>query len=142
MEEEEEPLEERPGALVPLVKRALPWIALAVVLVVSLSIWSGFQSAQRAASAAAAASAEASAAASMVASASVTTTETGLIAKVTSDVPLRSQPGTVTEILATARQGSTLTVLARQNTWLQVKDGAGHIGWIPNDTQYVTVQAK
>lgn len=141
MEEDEGALE-RPEGTVRIVKRVLPWAALAVVLAVSASIWGGFEDAQRAASAAAAASAEASASAMATVTASVTTTETGLVAKVVSDVSLRSQPDTTAEILATERQGGTLTILARQPTWLRVKDGAGHIGWIPNDVKYVTVKAK
>jgi uncharacterized protein YgiM (DUF1202 family) len=141
MEDDEGPLE-GPGTAVRLMKGIVPWLVLVIVLAVSLSIWSGFQSAQRAASIAAEASAEASASAAATVSASVATTETGLIAKVTVDVPLRSQPDSATEILDTARKGSTLTVLARQATWLRVKDSTGHIGWIPNDTQYIEVQAK
>lgn len=141
MEEDRGPLE-RPGSVARSARRVLPWAALAVLLVVSLSIWDGFQSAQRAALEAAAASAEASATASTVASASVTTTETGLIAKVTTAVPLRSQPNAATSVITTAGQGTDLTVLARQSTWLRVRDKAGHIGWIPNDTQYITVQAR
>jgi uncharacterized protein YgiM (DUF1202 family) len=140
VEEDEGPLEQARGA-VGLAKRVLPWVVLAAVLIMSLSIWDGFQAAQRAVSAAAG-SAAASAAISGTVSASVATTETGLIAKVTTVVPLRSQPAAATQVLATAAQGTTLTVLARQSTWLRVRDKAGHIGWIPNDSQYITVQAQ
>lgn len=127
-------------SIIQIARSIVPWLVLAVVVWVLWGIWGGFTTAQRSASLAAQGSAEASS--SAVASGSVATSGTGLVAKVRSDVPLRSQPDSGAEIVATARVGATLTILTRQDAWMRVKDKAGHIGWIPNDTRYIAVQAK
>jgi Flp pilus assembly protein TadG len=133
---------EQPARAGQIARKALPWLALLVVVFILWNIGAGFVSSQRAASAAAQASLAASAAASATAAATTTTTGTAFVAKVQSDVSLMSKPNSKSEKVATAKAGATLTVLESQSAWMRVKDAAGHIGWIPNDKRYIVLQTK
>ncbi len=129
------------GTAVQLARMVLPWVALAVLLAVLWTIGNDFRRAQGAASVVPRGSVVAS---STVATSTASAPATGTVwaAKVQSDVPLRSRADSASEIVATARQGSSLTVLTSEALWMRVKDSAGHIGWIPNDKKYITLQAK
>ena len=113
-------------------------VAFLVVVWVIMGIWGSFKAAQTL-SAQTQGSATASATA---AAASVVTTVTDLSATIRIDVPLRSQPATATAVVAMAREGSTLDVVAKKGTWLRLKDTAGHLGWVPNDAQFLSVKTK
>jgi SH3-like domain-containing protein len=123
------------------VRMVAPWLLLAGVTWAIFGIVSDFSRAAEQL----AASGQGSglpASSSTTAAASVVTTVTNLVAKTRTDVVLRSLPGTSTASVATAKEGTDLEVLARQDGWFRVKDTAGHIGWIPNDVQYVAVRTK
>ena len=122
-----------------LAHRVLPWIVLVLI------VWAlaGFMSqCRQAAAVQAAEQAAAEASATAAAQASIETTVSGMTATVRTDLPLRSQPSTSTAVIATAREGSVLTVQAKKSTWFKVKDAAGHIGWIPNDSTYIAIKTK
>jgi len=120
-------------------RTVVPWIALFVVAWVILGFMTDFAR-NRGESAQAQGSGSTTATASP--QGSVATTVTDLLATVRTDVALRSQPDTATAVVATSREGSTLDVLTKQGTWFRVKDGAGHIGWIPNDPTFISVKTK
>lgn len=129
-----------PGGVVRIVRLVAPWVALVVVVWVLSGIMSDFGRTKTAMTVLAQGSAGSASETSTAPS--VVTTVTGLIATVRSDVPLRSQPATSAAGIIMAQQGSVLSILAKQGTWFRVKDGAGHLGWIPNNTKYIAVSAK
>jgi cytoskeletal protein RodZ len=131
-----------PGQAARLARAVLPWLALFALTGVLWNIGTGFVTAQHSANLAAQASAAASSTASAAATSSAVATGTAYVAKVQNDVPLTARPDAKSEKIATARTGATLTVLETQTAWMRVKDAAGHIGWIPNDIHYVTLQKK
>jgi len=133
---------EDPGQLTRLLRGALPWLVLAALCAVLWSIGAGFVASQRAATLAARASAAASSTASAAATSSAVATGTAYVAKVQNDVTLMARADAKSEKVATAKAGATLTVLETRTAWLRVKDGTGHIGWIPNDIKYVTLHKK
>jgi SH3-like domain-containing protein len=114
-------------------------VAFLVVVWVIMGIWGSFRRAQ---TLSAEAQGSATASATAAANASVVTTVTDLSATIRIDVPLRSQPATATAVVAMAREGSTLDVVAKKGTWLRLKDKAGHLGWVPNDAQFLSVKSK
>ena len=116
----------------------VPWVLFVVVVWAIASIWGDFVHTTKSLTAATQGSG-ASAVSTSVAGSTVTTV-TGLSATVRSEIPLMSQPSTTTAIIATSKQGSTLTIVAKQGTWFRVKDSAGHIGWIVNSNQFITVR--
>jgi SH3-like domain-containing protein len=123
------------------VRMVAPWILLAGVTWAIFGIVSDFsRTAEQAALSGQGSGLPASS--STTSAASIVTTVTNLVAKTRSDVVLRSLPGTSTASVATAKEGSDLDVLARQDGWFRVKDAAGHIGWIPNDVKYIAVRSK
>jgi SH3-like domain-containing protein len=130
------------GRMTHVLRSILPWLALAAVVGALWSIASGFTAAQRNANLAAQAAAAASSTANATSTASVTASGTAYVAKVQNEVALMSRPDAKSQKLATAKPGATLTVLESQAQWMRVKDAAGHIGWIPNDKRYITLQAK
>jgi hypothetical protein len=127
------------GPVLRIVRWVVPWVALALVLWALSGVWGSFQQAKQVADAAAAASTEPTVTATSTV-ASAETTVTGMVAVARVDVSLRAQADMASEILATARKGSTLTILSRQGTYFRVKDPAGHVGWIPNDVKYIDVR--
>jgi uncharacterized protein YgiM (DUF1202 family) len=126
--------------IVRVVRHIVPWVLLGLIVWALSGAWTGFQRAKQLADATAN-STEPTVTAS-VATSTTTTTVTGMTAVTRVDLKLRSQADASSEVLATSRKGSTLTVLERQGTWFRVKDGAGHIGWIPNNSQYIDVRTK
>jgi len=127
----------RPAA--KMLRRVVPWIALLVVAWAVLGVMTDFA---RNRGTVAQAQGSAATTESVSPQGSVATTVTDLLATVRTDLPLRSQPDTSTAVVATSREGSTLDVLTRQGSWFRVKDGAGHIGWIPNDPTFISVKTK
>ncbi len=120
------------------VRNVAVWIAFAALIWVIWGYVGDFKQQKQTLDA----QAQTSEVASATPAASVTTTVTDLIATVRSDVSLRSQAATSSAVVATSHDKSTLDVLAKQGQWLRVKDAAGHLGWVPNDTQYLAVTAK
>lgn len=119
------------------VRYAVPWVLFGVLLWVIAGYGVRFMENARTAS-----ETQGSAAATSTATVpSVTTTVTGMAATVRVDLSLRSQPATGTPIVATSKEGSTLQVLAKQGTWFRVKDKYGYVGWVPNDTAYISLKA-
>lgn len=114
----------------------LPWIALVAVVWVLASVWGSFQLAQQAARSAEMAAASSVATVTQPATATVVT---GLAATALQDVRMRLQPDLSSAVVATAKLGSKLSVVAKQGLFLRVRDAAGHIGWVPNDVQYLQV---
>lgn len=133
---------EEPGQILRLVRMVLPWLALLLVVGVLWNIATGFAASQRMASLAAQASAAASSTASATATSSANATGTAYVAKVQKEVALMARADAKSEKIATAKVGATLTVLETQTAWMRVKDAAGHIGWVPNDINYITLKTK
>ena len=131
---------EEPGQSLRLTRMVLPWLALLLVVGVLWNIAAGFATSQRASNLAAQASAAASATAGATSSANAT--GTAYVAKVQKQVVLTARADAKSEKIATAKVGATLTVLETQSAWMRVKDAAGHIGWIPNDINYITLKTK
>jgi hypothetical protein len=129
------------GRMAWTARSIVPWAILVAVLLAAGSFVIDFARSESAARLAGQGSG-ASTAATSTAPASVTTTVTGLVATVRTGIAMRSMPGTSTAVVATLQAGSVLQVMARQDVWFRVKDTAGHVGWIPNDVKYITVQAK
>jgi SH3-like domain-containing protein len=123
-----------------VVRAIVPWIALALVVWVLYGAWGRFSvnRAQAEAQKAAAAATTSTPAASP----SAATTVTGMVAIARVAVTLRSEPEASSESLATAKKGATLTIMSKQGTFFRVKDKAGHIGWIANDSASITVRKK
>lgn len=128
------------SGLARAVRLVVPWIAFGLVVWVIGGYATQFVKEARTASASAQGSGSQTATSSTPAG-SVTTTVTGMVATVRVDLSLRSQPATGTPIVATAREGSVLTVLAKQGSWFRVKDKIGYVGWVPNDTAYISLKA-
>lgn len=122
-----------------IVRGIVPWVLLVAVVWALNGIWVDFQRLNATKSAPEQGSAAATEAS---VTASVPTTVTDLAATVRVDIPLRSQPDTATAIVATSREGTALEVLARQGNWFRVKDAAGHVGWVPNDSKYISIKKK
>jgi uncharacterized protein YgiM (DUF1202 family) len=129
------------GGVGRAMRSMVPWVVLIVVAWVVAGFWSDFVRAEKAVSAAEQGSGTSSVTTTSTA-AGVETTVTDLVATTRVDVVLRSQPSTSTAAVATSKKGSALEVLARQGAWFKVKDEAGHVGWIPNDVQYIAVKTK
>jgi uncharacterized membrane protein len=123
---------------VSLMRRVLPWVALAIILWVLVSFMSQFGRDMSTLKAAG----ETTVTASSGATASVTTTVTGMTATARKELSLLSEAATGTAVVSKARQGSVLTVTARQTSWLKVRDVDGHVGWIPNDAKLVVIKTK
>lgn len=121
-----------------VVRWVLPWLALGLVVWVLYGAWTGFT---RSRDLAAQTSAAAGVTTTTVAP-SAATTVTGQVAVTRVPVTLRMQPNATSEALATAKKGVTLTILAKQDTFFRVRDKAGHIGWIANDSASITVRKK
>lgn len=115
----------------------LPWIALLALGWVLASMWGSFQLARQAAELAG--PAQPSSVQTATTQPSVVTTVTGLAAVALQDVKMRLRADLTSEVIATSRQGSKLTIIAKQGLFLRVKDAAGHMGWVPNDVQYLQV---
>ena len=122
-----------------IVRSVVPWVAFALVLWVLAGVWGGFQRSKAVVESTTAAEPTVTAPAAQP---SASTTVTGMVALARVDVQLRTLPDTNSEVLATAKKGSTMTVLNRQGTYFRVKDAAGHIGWIPNDVHYIDIRVK
>jgi hypothetical protein len=123
------------------VRMVVPWILLAAVTWAILGIVGDFsRNAERLAASGQGSGLPASS--STTSAASIVTTVTNMVAKTRIEVVLRSLPGTSTASVATAKEGSDLDVLSRQDGWFRVKDKAGHVGWIPNDSKYIVVRSK
>ena len=123
---------------VKIVRSVVVWAAFVVLVWVIAGYWTSFQRTKGSLDA----QAQGSLTASQTVDASVVTTVTDLSATIRIDVPLRSQAATAAAVVATAHEGSTLDIVAKKGTWLRLKDKSGHLGWVPNDSQYVTVKTK
>lgn len=115
----------------------LPWIALLALGWVLASMWGSFQLAQQAAQVDG--PTQPSTVPTVTTQPSVVTTVTGLAAVALQDVKMRQRADLTSEVVATARQGSKMTIIAKQGLFLRVKDAVGHMGWVPNDVQYLQV---
>jgi len=122
------------------VRNVLPWIALAVVVWVLMGAWGGFTRSKDLAEAQKGETP--SVTVTSTAAPSTATTVTGMVAVPRVAVTLRSDPDTKSEELATAKKGATLTILAKQGTYFRVRDKAGHIGWVANDSAIIEVRKK
>jgi cytoskeletal protein RodZ len=127
-----------PRPVFRVVRWVIPWVAFAIVVWALSGTWSDFQRAKQAADLVA--STDVTVTASASASSSVATTVTGMVAVTRVDVTLLAQPAAGSQALATSAKGTTLTVLTKQGAWFRVKDPAGHIGWVPDDVQYLDVR--
>jgi SH3-like domain-containing protein len=124
------------GAGMLIVRRILPWVALAGIL----WVLAGFMAQFRTAADSIAASSTASA--SVSATASVVTTVTGMSATLRSDMTLISEPATGSAKVVAARGGSIMEVVAKSGTWLRLKDASGRLGWVPNNSKYLVVKTQ
>lgn len=121
-----------------IVRLVGPWVALATVMFIALSVVTGFQSALRTGGAGTGA---ATATSSVEPTAS--TVVTGTVAVIRIDgIWLRAAADTHSEAIAAAKKGAKLQVLNRTDTWLRVKDTTGHIGWIANSSKSVQIRKK
>jgi len=120
-----------------IVRSIVPWVVLGLVVWALVGMWGSFQRSKQSVDATLG-SAEPTVTAP--ASAGASSAVTGMVAVTRIDVQIRALPDTASEVLTTSRKGSTLTILSKQGTYFRVKDGAGHIGWIPNDVKYVDVR--
>jgi SH3-like domain-containing protein len=127
------------GGFLTAVRSAVPWIALAAVVWAIAGIYGQFA---RSAERMAAQGQGSGATESTSAAASQVTTVTDLLATARVAVSLRSQPSTSAAVAGTVIEGSALVVVARQGMWFQVRDKAGHIGWVVNDAAYLSVRTK
>jgi len=126
------------GAGALIVRRILPWVALAVI------VWvlAGFVTQFRTAANSIAAQGSTTTSASASATASVITTVTGMRATLRSDMTLISEPATGSAKVVAARGGSIMDVVAKSGTWLRLKDASGRLGWVPNNSKYLIVKTK
>ena len=121
-----------------VVRWVVPWIAFVLLVWVIAGYWGSFV---RSKNTLAAESQAAAASAATSSTASVTTTVTGLVATARAELQLKSAPATSTAVIATAKKGTTLAIVARKGTWFRLRDASGHLGWVPNDSAYLLVKA-
>lgn len=121
-----------------ILRAVVVWIAFVVLVWVIAGYWTSFQRTKGSLDV----QGQGSVTSTGAVDASVVTTVTDLSATIRIDVPLRSQAATATAVVATAHEGSTLDVVAKKGTWLRLKDKSGHLGWVPNDSQYLTLKAR
>ena len=124
-----------------VLKQVVPWVALAVLMVVGFAIWSGFQVSLRTAASSTQAGAAAVTTPSADSSAAAAVTSTVAVTRV-AGVQLRAAGNTGARVLSTVKKGATLQVLNRTDTWLRVKDPSGHIGWVENSVSTIEIRKK
>ncbi len=54
----------------------------------------------------------------------------------------RKQPDATGESIRGLKKGERLILVSTNNTWLQVQDTSGNVGWITNNPQYVKIEKK
>lgn len=118
----------------------VPWIVLFVIVLAVLNAWGTFQRSDKP-------EWNRGSSAEPTATPSAPTTSTAVEVKgreavVRKDVKLRSLPNDTSEILATAKKDDVLEILVKDAGHFKVKDTSGHVGWIPNDTEYIKVRDK
>jgi hypothetical protein len=118
-----------------------PWLALAGLIVAGFIIVSGFQVSLRNAPKAPRASGASTATSSVDASGSASVTGTVAVPRV-DGIWMRTNADMGSLALVAVKKGVELQVLNRTDTWLRVKDQAGHIGWISNSSQSVEIRKK
>jgi len=52
----------------------------------------------------------------------------------------RKQPDATGESIRGLKKGERLILVGKNNTWLQVQDTSGNVGWITNNPQYVKIE--
>jgi SH3-like domain-containing protein len=127
---------DEPGVGALIVRRILPWIALAAIVWVLAGYVTQFRTAANNVAASATASA------SVSPTASVVTTVTGMSATLRSDMTLISEPTTGAAKVVAARGGSVMDVVAKSGSWLRLKDASGRLGWVPNNSKYLVVKTQ
>lgn len=124
----------------------VPWIALVAVAWAVIAAWGTFQhDAKDARSAGSSSESTTTASTTTTGSSAATGTAqdvVGLEAVARVALKLRSLPNDTSEILATAKVGDVLDILVKDAGHFKVKDRQGHVGWIPNSTDYITVRNK
>jgi uncharacterized membrane protein len=138
MSDEEVP--ERTRRVSWVFRAAFAWIVLAVVIWAISGFLSDFKRANSATSATAGSGS--ASATSTPAPGSAVIGVTDLLATSRGELVLRAEPSESADTVAKVAEGSVLDVLAKQGTWFKVKDTAGRVGWVPNDTKYITVKKK
>lgn len=128
------------GAGVRVARRVVPWMALVAVLLTLMTVWSGFQASLK--RVAATLPDAGSVAATGSASASATPVVAAVAVTRVAGVALRSAPVAEAKVLLTVKKGATLEVLKRSDTWLQVREPDGLIGWTENAAQKLEIRNK
>lgn len=112
-----------------------PWVALAALIVAVLTAFSNFRTAEKPAFVA------------EPSGASQPTTSTakevkGLEAVARTDLKLRALADDESDIVANVEKGSVLDILLKDAGHFKARDEDGHIGWIPNDSEFISVRDK
>jgi uncharacterized protein YgiM (DUF1202 family) len=114
----------------------VPWVVLAAVLMAVASAFMSFQLADRP-----------TLVTEPVAGATNETTSTakevkGSEAVARTDLKLRALPNDQSEVIANVKKKAVLDILLKDAGHFKVRDKAGHIGWIPNDSVLISVRDK
>lgn len=117
----------------------VPWVVLVAIIAAVLSSVSNFQRAEKPTWGSGSSSGTSDAAAVATAAPQPVV---GLEAVATTALQLRAEPDDVSVVLGKVKKGAVLDILMKQAAHFKVQDDAGHIGWIPNDTEFIDVRQK
>jgi FlaG/FlaF family flagellin (archaellin) len=113
----------------------VPWIVLAAVIMAVISAFMTFQRSDKP-----------TLATEPVAGSTQTTSTAkeikGLEAVARTDLKLRALPNDQSEVIANVKKKAVLDILLKDAGHFKVRDKAGHIGWVPNDSEFISVRDK
>lgn len=66
----------------------------------------------------------------------------GLEAVARTDLRLRALPDDDSDVVANVEKGAVLDMLVKDAGHFKVRDEEGHIGWVPNDSEFISVRDK
>jgi len=129
-----------PAGMLRVVHLVAPWVALVAVVWAVFAAWGTFVRADKTPLSLGPSSEATSTASSP--STSTATNISGMEAVARKTLKLRALPNDTSEVLATAKEGDVLEIMSKDAGHLKVRDASGHVGWIPNDTEFITVRNK
>jgi len=114
-----------------LVRGLLGLVVLGILLFTVNGWWAEYKNATPTASSETTATAVATATAPVAA---------GSVVILTDGLNFREKPDATGKSLRGLKKGETFVLVSQNGSWLEIKDGAGQVGWVNNNPQYVKIQ--